>query len=329
MQILDNIVCVFLDIHLWTGRKKLRPEDLKVTVGSIPPEKLASLGSKKICDPAELATFGALKKRAERACEAHGIRFLGGYAIPQEKANELVADLNLVQAEFESEKIGFLSRYDTALQSWIADNSEWASIIRAAVEPVETVRRQLRFGHQTFKIGAASSESDAEVNEGLDAKLGTLGDRLIFEISRDAEKAWETSFRGKDKVTQKSLRPLRALLDKLKGLSFLDSRATAMANRIEAGLSALPKHGPIEGQDLNALIGLVLQLADPNGVKSLKVVDWGSPQESDPEIVEEDESEQDEPTATTLPQDEPYDESSELAYSPVDDFQPSQPGVWF
>jgi len=330
MTILEKVVCIFLDVHLWTARKKLRPEDLKVTAGSIPPEKLASLGSKKICDQAELAIFGTLKKRAERACETVGVRFLGGYAVPQEKADELVTELNLIQAEFDSKKKGFLSRYDTALETWIADNSQWASIIRAAVEPVDTPRRQLRFAHQAFKIGAAdASSADAGINEGLDAKVGNLGDRLIFEIARDAEKVWEQSFKGKDKVGQKALRPIRSLQEKLRGLSFLDGRASAMAKRIDTGLNAMPKHGPIEGQDLNALIGLVLQMADPDGVKSLQVHDWGSPQAEPDEIEEEDppSPSAQEPPEKAMGQSPAFDDFSMPPAAPLK--TPASPGAWF
>ena len=80
-EILSKLVVVSLSISLWTGRKKLSPEDLGLDFSKLPPEKLATLGSKKICDPEKLAVFSALKRRAERQCEAVGVRFLGGYAI--------------------------------------------------------------------------------------------------------------------------------------------------------------------------------------------------------------------------------------------------------
>ena len=322
MQILQNIVCFYLDIHLWTGRKRLQPEDLKVQAGDIPPEKLASLGSKKICDPSELASFAALKKRAERACESVGIRFLGGYAIPIDKVDALVVELNLIKDEFENKKKSFLSRYDITLKTWIADNIEWSSILRNAVEPVDTVRRQLRFAHQSFSIGTASDDSNAVVNEGLENKVLSLGDRLLYEISRDAEKAWASSYRGKDRVTQKALRPIRSLLEKLEGLAFLDQRARVMADRCLDGLASLPKHGPIEGKDFNSLVGLVLQMADPEGIKALQFNNWGAPP-----IVEDDDVEETasiEAESPAPPKREPVSATSFIAPAMAESFQPKK-----
>lgn len=274
-QVLNQVVCFFLDIHLWTGRKKLRPEDLKVTAGELPPEKLASLGSKKICDPSELAVFGSLKKRAERACTAVGVRFLGGYAVPEDASDQLAFELEEIKREFDKAKSNFVSQYEEALETWIADNSEWASIIRAAIEPVSTVKRRLSYGVQAFKIEAPGDDQASALTAGLETKVGNLGDRLLFEVARDAEKVWENSFRGRDAVTQKALRPIRSLLEKLRGLAFLDGRVGHIIARVEKGLSALPQNGPIEDQDFNALCGIVLMLADPDGVKAIEMNDWG------------------------------------------------------
>ena len=59
-EILSKLVVVSLSISLWTGRKKLSPEDLGLDFSKLPPEKLATLGSKKICDPEKLAVFSAI-----------------------------------------------------------------------------------------------------------------------------------------------------------------------------------------------------------------------------------------------------------------------------
>ena len=297
MEILKSLVVVMLDNHLWTARKKLRPEDLKAAAASnLPPETLASLGSKKVCDPNELKGFASLKKRAERACETVGVRFLGGYAVPSDKLDGLLGELRAIEAEAAEEKRQFLIRYDSVIQQWIAENDEWREIILRAVEPASHVSRQIRFGHQAFRIGAAGDEG-AESNEGLEEEISGLGDRLIYEISRDANRLWEVSLQGRDKVTQKALRPLRAILAKLQGLVFLDTRIRPMIRRIEAGLAALPKSGNIEGQDLNLLAGLVLQLADPKGMRKVVGSIPTAPEETEaeeiasPELPEEEEEE--------------------------------------
>lgn len=267
METLNKLVVVMLDIHLWTARKKLRAEDLKAA-GELPPETLASLGSKRVCDPKKLAPFAALKKRAHRVCELVGVRFLGGYAIPEEKLFEVINDLKEIEAEAARAKAAFLADYQNTVDQWVATNAAWGEIILRAVEPASRVAAQISFGHQAFRIGAAAAEDGAESNDGLSEAVAGLGDRLIFEISRDAQALWDTSLQGKNEVTQRATRPLKTILKKLEGLAFIDTRINSLILRIREGLKALPKSGIIAGQDLNLLAGLVLQLADRKGLLS-------------------------------------------------------------
>ncbi|MBK1653043.1 DUF3150 domain-containing protein, partial [Halorhodospira halochloris] len=41
-EITDQLTLVVLDIRIWSGRKKLRAEDLHLDDGEIPPEDLVS-----------------------------------------------------------------------------------------------------------------------------------------------------------------------------------------------------------------------------------------------------------------------------------------------
>ena len=78
--ILDQVILVRVDASIYGARKKLRIEDLQLASGSvIPPNDLASRGSKKLVDPDRLAVFNRLKKEVERVCLQYGTRFMGGY----------------------------------------------------------------------------------------------------------------------------------------------------------------------------------------------------------------------------------------------------------
>ena len=106
IQILDQILLVDLSgIHLWTARKKLKPTMLE---GRIPPATLASLGSMRVIDPAELKPFEKIKRRATSLVESKGVKFLGGYAIPDTLIHEIVADLNELKVEFYAAKKDFI-----------------------------------------------------------------------------------------------------------------------------------------------------------------------------------------------------------------------------
>ena len=91
IQVLDKILALNLDINIWSARAKLTAEDFGET--ELPPDELASLGSKKICDPNKLKVFSKLKKRATTMLDRNGVRFLSGWAIPEEKAGDIIAEL--------------------------------------------------------------------------------------------------------------------------------------------------------------------------------------------------------------------------------------------
>jgi len=93
INILDQIVCVCCDISIWTGQKKLTAEDLDLSPEQIPPEGLAALGHKKICNPKDIAEFKRLKGQAVNLLSDNGVRFLTGYAIPLEKLEEIQGKL--------------------------------------------------------------------------------------------------------------------------------------------------------------------------------------------------------------------------------------------
>ena len=74
IRILDNLLALNLNVSLWSARRKMSQEDLGGA--ELPPEDLASLGSKRIADPENLKVFGTLKARAFNYLDRHGVRFM-------------------------------------------------------------------------------------------------------------------------------------------------------------------------------------------------------------------------------------------------------------
>jgi len=272
-NILNQVVAINLDIHLWSGRRKLHREDLeKVSGDQLPPQDLASLGSKKICDPTEVAIFERIKRRAERACAAIGIRFLGGYAIPADRQGELERTLADLRQEFQAEKTAFLARYDQVVEEWARAHPSWERIIRRAVTPVAAVDAQLGFDYQVFRVVEAPAsvpDGAAEKADGLGRQVRGLAGRLFDEVAAKARESLEESIQGRSRVTQKALRPVRAIQHKLDGLCFLDPRVAPVVAWVRESLERLPKAGHIEGSDLVALETMVATLSDPDRVIAL------------------------------------------------------------
>ena len=66
----DGLVCIQLDVHIWSGRRHLDKTDLihaNKEFEKLPEKDLANLGSVKICDPDKIKEFQSLKNRADAA----------------------------------------------------------------------------------------------------------------------------------------------------------------------------------------------------------------------------------------------------------------------
>ena len=253
--ITDRIVLVMLSISIWSGRKKLRPEDLHLSDGEIPPEELVSLGSKRICDPDALKGFSRIKQSAERACLRVGTRFLGGFAVPQDQADDLAAKLDALRAEFDGEVTTFLTSYDYALEQWIRTLPEFEGPIRRAIEPAAVVGGRLRFGFQLVEIKPAEQAGT------LVEEVQQLGNGIFSEIEQMARDL-EGSFEGKDKLHRRALGTFNRIRDKLACLSFIDPRIQPVVDSIDDWLGRLPSTSPIEGAIFNEGMGLALLLSD-------------------------------------------------------------------
>jgi hypothetical protein len=266
--ILDRLLVVKLDATIWGGRKKLHKEDLILGDGSVlPPEDLASLGSKKIADPTELAVFNRLKKEAERVCLKVGTRFLGGFAVPEDFIGPIQTELERIAMGFNLARDKFLSGYDDAVTGWVAKHPEFAEAISRAVDPVETVAANLRFDYVLFRVSQPQlAEADAlpEIAASLDRKVGSLSDTLFLEVAQDAADLVENSLLGRQSATRKALSPLKKMRDKLDGLAFLDHRVNRVVQTLDELLGRVPKTGPLDGAYLQEVFALALLLSDPD-----------------------------------------------------------------
>ena len=261
--ILEHVVLVKVEANIYGARKKLKKEDLVLADGSkLPPEDLASLGSKRLLDPEQLTVFNRLKKEAERICLRVGTRFLGGFAIPNESAAGITSELERIAQDFAVAKTYFLAGYDAAVTDWVVRHPEFAGIIEQAVDSVEFVSTRLSFDYVLVSVGLPEALPPDDVTR-LETKIGTLSEQMFYEISVDANQFIEQSLLGKDQVTRNALRPIRRMRDKLDGLGFLDYRVAPVVNTIDELLTKIPNKGAIAGGILQEILATALLLADP------------------------------------------------------------------
>jgi len=262
--ILDQVVLVKVDATIYGARKKLNKEDLVLADGSkLPPEDLASLGSKRLLDPDRLSVFNRLKKEAERICLRVGTRFLGGFIVPVAAAAQVTAELDRIAGDFARARAEFLDGYDAAVQDWMVKHPEFAGIIEKAIDSVALVATRLTFDYLVVSVALPGQLPKQEV-ERLESKIGSLSEQMFHEIAVDANLLVEQSLLGKEQVTRNALRPIKRIRDKLDGLSFLDHRVAPVITTIDDLLGKIPNRGTIEGSLLQEILATAMLLADPD-----------------------------------------------------------------
>lgn len=256
MEILNKTICVNLDVHIWQGRRSLKATDLE-SIG-LPPEELASLGSKKVSDPQDLKIFSTLKRKAERACSKQSVRFLKGYATSLEVATELEKQLLSIQNEFEQAKIDFISQYEQKVSDWVNQFPDWKHKLESAVVPKSIVETRFAFDFQLYQI-KPSQDNVA----GLDKVATGLGSQLFKEIAQEAKDLYERSILGMDKVSRRVVTgSINNLLSKLDTLEYMSPKCRPIINTVNTLLSGLPATGSIDGIHLIAVKSVVDLLSD-------------------------------------------------------------------
>jgi hypothetical protein len=263
IKVLDNLLALNLNISLWSARKKLNTEDFGGV--ELPPEDLATLGSKRIAPPEKLRIFSTLKARAFNYLDRHGVRFLGGWAIPEEKAGDIIAELSTIRDEFNAQKETFLNGYNECIQDWIDQHASWGNIIADSTVGPDYVRARMGFVWQMYKVAPLMQHADeqAVLNAGLSEEVETLGNTLFGEVAKTADDIWTNVYEGKTEVTHKALSPLKTLQAKLKGLSFIEPHIAPLTEIIQMAFNRMPKKGNIMGTNLLVLQGLVCMLKHP------------------------------------------------------------------
>ena len=157
IKVLDNLLALNLNVNLWSARKKMALEDFGGA--ELPPEDLASLGSKRIADPNSLKVFSTLKARAFNYLDRHGIRFMSGWAIPEDKAGD---------------------------------------IIRESTVGSEYVRSRMGFSWQLYRVAPLMDHAvpEAVAESGLNEEVENLAKTLFGEIARSADETWNRVYAG-------------------------------------------------------------------------------------------------------------------------------------
>jgi hypothetical protein len=276
-NLVEAMILVNIDVSIWSAKRKMKPEDFGDI--SLPPEKLATLGSKNIFDPSRLDPFTRVRSEAYNFMRRIGIRFGSGFIVAEDMLPEITDKLETLKREFMARRDEFLASYDAGLREWVDDpeNLQWNHIIVGSMVDETYVANRLRYRWHALKVTpAAVSDLAADV-----ADLPNLLFEEVADCARDLLRT--TCADGRDRGVQKSLNPFRTLRNKLEGLSFVDPLAAALAEGIDVVLSGIPAEGALEATAMQKLRQLANKLSSPSSARAFAktIRDGGGGSEED------------------------------------------------
>lgn len=277
----QNMVCVLLDVHIWSGRRHLDKTDLvhaNREFEKLPEKELATLGSVKICDPTRIKAFQTIKNKAETVLRRAGLPILGAIGIPMAKWPAVFEALSNLEAEYNTLVNDFIGTYEDAIENWksihLGKNPEWERLFRD-LPTAQHVLGRLSFKFHPFRIDAPM-EGDSPLNASFHREVGGLKGELLKEVSTEADVFVQSLFvenngvsEKRQFVTPKTLGPLRRAAIKLQDFAFIDPTIGPMATYLNDLLDQMPDEGRIDGQKLISLTSISRLMADTVGIGKL------------------------------------------------------------
>ena len=265
---LSAVLLFVVEVQLFSAYRKVKSADIKEAKGvDIEADGVLTLGSQRVFEKSRLNVFNRHRESMHRTCRKYGVPFLGGYAIPDTHGDAAAQELDTIVAEAMAEKGRLLADYEKLLEDFCAANVQWEKQIRARAFTPQYIDERVKYAYHAMRVSAPRDRGS--MASGLEGQVGGLLGELLKDIAATAQDVQKESLAGREKVTRKTLRPLKAARDKLLGFVFLDPRVEAVAEMIDAVCGAVPPDGPIAGADLAMLWGITGMLMDPAKVMAV------------------------------------------------------------
>lgn len=305
----DKLALVSLSFAMFGGYRRATPEHIKKLGGKLPKSKAITEGSIKIFPNGALTDFCTIRRGLFRDIGKMAIKALDSrsvFAVPRSElpaVEKLIADA----AQEYSDAVAQLdANYDALFEKHVAANQEAEAIIRSLkVERVDAVAK-CHFKEHIFQIKPFVREGESK-EEGVDAIVRGLGRQLFEEVAMEMVKLEENDAFKRSKVGQKSLRPIKAAMEKLQKFTFLDEAVQGAIDLAANTLAMLPREGYIEGAEFKTLQRLVQVMSDTDELvnaaskvkNGIQVIDVLFPQLTapQPQPVQKAEEEQPAPVA--------------------------------
>lgn len=230
MDFINGTTLFTLHIRKWSG--KITAEDADYNpAGELPPAKLLERGRKPIFPPKALTIFDTLRKQAEKALLAKGVRFMKGFAVPNEHVDEVLNELKDLERQFHAGVKDVMDNFDHHRDNWIAENQEYESLLKRLI-PKDTVQDRFEFEFYVSRV---------QPLEGHEVPEEKIGNQVLHEVCQICKAEADRLVARKGLIDSGELKDkLAPMTEKLDALSFGNSRVLKLLSEFKALEAAIP-----------------------------------------------------------------------------------------
>lgn len=230
MDFINGTTLFTLHIRKWSG--KITAEDADYNpAGELPPAKLLERGRKPIFPPKALTLFDTLRKQAEKALLAKGVRFMKGFAVPNEHVDEVINELKDLERQFHVGVKEVMDNFDRHRDNWIAENQEYESLLKRLI-PKDTVQDRFEFEFYVSRV---------QPLEGHEVPEEKIGNQVLHEVSQLCKAEADRLVARQRIIDSAELKDkLAPMIEKLDALSFGNSRVLKLLSEFKTLEAAIP-----------------------------------------------------------------------------------------
>lgn len=265
-QVLSGLVLFNPAIEIWSGTVKVRRnEDLESAKAYLPPSSLVSDGRKRLIATDPLRPMQAVRKAVERLLKQHGIPLMGGYAIPEDIAEDVMKELPKLRKTFEDAvdqlALNLTDWYDRFEQ--LPEHAEWSELLNRARLTETDVRSRCGFHVAVYQVASPDPATSPLASKSFGDISASAFPKLLEDIADQATLIYEEAFAKASRVQQRSVDRVRKVVDKLETFSFLDPRVGPMADGLQQQIRNLPHQGALTAAETASVVGLLSVLMNP------------------------------------------------------------------
>jgi hypothetical protein len=269
---MPEVVIATSALRIWSASTKLDiASEVSASARSeLPPKELASDGRiflipakypnhPKLSTP--LTRLTSSRKAVDRILRSRGIPMLNGIAIPSGQTDDVLVELDEVERVFHETLNELVSELPELYAMQEQAYPKWASLLRKHQLSEAKVRERCVFDVPIHKVAMPESQA-AAARLGQSTTARALPS-LLDDISQRAGERLDAITKLGGNINQRSVIPVRLMVDKLETFSFVDGRVSAMASALTAQLSLIRGTGPLEPSEVAVLVSVLSTMAAP------------------------------------------------------------------